>query len=182
MSSVWSTALSFLVVSWRGELKIAQVLCLPYLKHACLKAHFSWNFLSGQTINQVWTWKKTIFKQIDLKKSLIQLASSYVSEHREAEWGQCDIWRSRSDIVGKSQVGTWKFFPHQNDKLVNNWKNQRTLNSVISYKLNLFDTPRTRASIWNKYVPIHWLEDMIFQHGNIPPEWSIDSMPSLSKF
>lgn len=30
-------------------------------------------------------------------------------------------------------------FPHQNGKLVNNWKNQRSLNSVISYKLNLFD-------------------------------------------
>lgn len=58
---------------------------------------------------------------------------------RGTERGHCDIWRSLSDIVGKSQVGTWKFFPHQSDKLVNNWKNQRTLNSVISYKLNLFD-------------------------------------------
>lgn len=42
--SVWSTALSFLALSWTWELKIAQVLCLPYLKHACLKAHLQLKF------------------------------------------------------------------------------------------------------------------------------------------
>lgn len=44
LSSVWSTALSFLALLWTWELKIAQVLCLPFLKHARLKAHLQLKF------------------------------------------------------------------------------------------------------------------------------------------
>lgn len=113
VSSVWSTALSFLVVSWTWELKIAQALCLPYLKHACLKAHFSWNFLSGQTINQVWMWKKAIFKQIDLKKvtDSTRFLLSFWAQ-RGTERGQCDIWRSLSEWhCGKKPSWDLEIFP-----------------------------------------------------------------------